>query len=289
MVEKTNGWGKVATILICAVLFIIALCCLIPLWHVLISSISDGQRLLAHEGVVFWPQGKVTLDGYRYVFRDSRILLGYANSLMYVAGQVLFGFVINVLGGYVLSRKPKLAPALTIALVLTMMFSGGTVPTYMNVRRLGMVGTRWALMIPGCTNAIFVMMAVRAFAGVPEATVEAAKLDGAGHIRTMLQVMLPQAMGLISVSLINTGILAWNAWFQASIYVTTQQNLWPLQLWIRQISSESTDFLNYANPDYSRYLIQFVVIVIATLPILIVFPFFQKKLEQGMMAGAVKE
>ena len=272
MVEKTNGWGKVATILICAVLFIVALCCLIPLWHVLISSISDGQRLLAHEGVVFWPQGKVTLDGYRYV-----------------AGQVLFGFVINVLGGYVLSRKPKLAPALTIALVLTMMFSGGTVPTYMNVRRLGMVGTRWALIIPGCTNAIFVMMAVRAFAGVPEATVEAAKLDGAGHIRTMIQVMLPQAMGLISVSLINTGILAWNAWFQASIYVTTQQNLWPLQLWIRQISSESTDFLNYANPDYSRYLIQFVVIVIATLPILIVFPFFQKKLEQGMMAGAVKE
>ena len=254
MVEKTSGWGKVATILICAVLFIIALCCLIPLWHVLISSISDGQRLLAHEGVVFYP-----------------------------------GFVINVLGGYVISRKPKLAPGLTILLVLTMMFSGGTVPTYMNVRRLGMVGTRWALMIPGCTNAIFVMMAVRAFAGVPEATVEAAKLDGAGHIRTMIQVMLPQAMGLISVSLINTGILAWNAWFQASIYVTTQQNLWPLQLWIRQISSESTDFLNYANPDYSRYLIQFVVIVIATLPILIVFPFFQKKLEQGMMAGAVKE
>ena len=289
MVEKTNGWGKVATTLICAVLFIIALCCLIPLWHVLISSISDGQRLLAHEGVVFYPLGQPTLDGYRYVFRDSRILLGYANSLMYVAGQVLFGFVINVLGGYVLSRKPKLAPALTIALVLTMMFSGGTVPTYMNVRRLGMVGTRWALIIPGCTNAIFVMMAVRAFAGVPEATVEAAKLDGAGHIRTMLQVMLPQAMGLISVSLINTGILAWNAWFQASIYVTTQQNLWPLPLWIRQISSESTDFLNYENPDYSGYLIQFVVIVIATLPILIVFPFFQKKLEQGMMAGAVKE
>ena len=276
MVEKTSGWGKAATILICAVLLIIALCCLIPLWHVLISSFSDGQKLLAHEGVVLWPLGTPTLDGYRYVFRDSRILLGYANSLMYVAGQVLFGFVINVLGGYVLSRKPKLAPVLTVALVLTMMFNGGTVPTYMNVRRLGMVGTRWALIIP-------------AFAGVPEATVEAAKLDGAGHIRTMIQVMLPQAIGLISVSLINTGILAWNAWFQASIYVTTQQDLWPLQLWIRQISSESTDFLNYANPDYSRYLIQFVVIVIATLPILIVFPFFQKTLEKGMMAGAVKE
>ena len=289
MVEKRSGLGTVALILICALLFLIAFCCLVPLWHVLISSISDGQKLLAHEGVVIWPLGQPTLDGYHYVFRDSRILMGYANTLIYVVGQMAFGFVINMLGGYVLSRKPKLGPALTIILVLTMMFSGGTVPTYMNVRRLGMTGTRWALIIPGCTNAIFVMMGVRAFSGVPEAVVEAAKLDGAGHLRIMTQVMLPQCMGLLSVSLINTGILAWNAWFQASIYVTTQQNLWPLQLWVRQIASESTDFLNYANPDYARYLIQFVVIVIATLPILIVFPFFQKTLERGMMAGAVKE
>lgn len=289
MVEKQNTWGTIATILICAVLAVIAFCCLAPLWHVLISSFSDGQQLLAHEGVVLWPVGSPTLDGYRHVFRDNRVLMGYGNTLIYVIGQMGFGFVLNVLGGYVLSRKPKLGPALTVILVLTMMFSGGTVPTYMTIRSLGMTGTRWALIIPGCTNAMFVMLAVRAFAGVPEATVEAAKLDGAGHIRIMLQIMMPQAMGLLSVALINTGILAWNAWFEASIYVTMQQNLWPLQLWVRQISSESADFLHYADPDYSRYLIQFVVIVIATLPILIVFPFFQKTLEKGMMAGAVKE
>ena len=82
MVEKTNVWGTIATILICALLAVVALCCLVPLWHVLISSFSDGQKLLAHEGVVIWPLGTPTLDGYRYVFRDSRILLGYANSLM---------------------------------------------------------------------------------------------------------------------------------------------------------------------------------------------------------------
>ena len=289
MVEKTNVWGAIATILIRAVLAAIAFCCFIPLWHVLISSISDGQRLLAHDGHVLAPVGQMTLNGYKLVFRDSRILLGYANTLCYVAGQMLFGFILNALGGYVISRKTKLGPALTLILVFTMMFSGGTVPTYMTVRSLGMTGTRWALIIPGCTNAMFVMLAVRAFASVPEATVEAAKLDGAGHFTIMLRVMLPQCMGLISVALINTGILAWNAWFEASIYVTMQQNLWPLQLWVRQISAESTDFLNYATPDYARYLIQYVVIVIATLPVLLAFPFFQKKLEQGMMAGAVKE
>lgn len=289
MVEKQNTWGVVATILVCALLGVIAFCCLVPLWHVLISSFSNGQKLLAHEGLVLWPLGETTLGGYRYVFRDNRVLTGYLNTIIYVVGQMGFGLVLNVLGGYVLSRKTKLGPALTLILVLTMMFSGGTVPTYMLVRNLGMTGTRWSLIIPGCTNAMFVMLGVRAFSSVPEATVEAAKLDGAGHIRIMLQVMMPQCMGLLSVALINTGILAWNAWFEASIYVTMQQNLWPLQLWVRQIASESADFLNFANPDYDRYLIQYVVIVIATMPLLIAFPFFQKTLEKGMMAGAVKE
>ena len=289
MVEKRTFSGRLADTIIVVLLLCVAFCCVIPLWHVLMNSISDGQRLLAHDGLVFTPVGKATLDGYKLVFRDTRVLLGYANTLIYVAGQVCFGLFLNVLGGYVISQKTKLGPILTLLMVLTMMFSGGTVPTYMTIRNLGMTGTRWALIIPGCTNAMFIMLAVRAFSSVPAATVESARLDGAGHFTVMLRIMLPQSMGLISVALINTGLLAWNAWFEASIYVTMQQNLWPLQLWIRQISAESTDFLNYANPDYSRYLIQYVVIVIATLPILIVFPFFQKKLERGMMMGAVKE
>ncbi len=289
MVEKRSLGGRIADVIIFMVLILIAFCCLVPLWHVIMSSVSNGQQLLAHEGLTLWPVGEATMEGYRLVFRDNRVLMGYANTLIYVAGQMFFGFVLNVVGGYVLSQKTRWGGLLTLLIVLTMMFSGGTVPTYMNLRNLHMTGTRWALIIPGCTNAMFVMLVVRAFAGVPQATVESARLDGAGHLTVMLRIMLPQCMGLLSVALINTGILAWNAWFEASIYVTMQQDLWPLQLWIRQIASESQDFLNYANPDYSRYLIQYVVIVIATLPVLIVFPFFQKHLEKGMMAGAVKE
>ena len=289
MVEKRSFGGRIADIVIFMVLIVIAFCCLTPLWHVMMSSVSDGQRLLAHDGLALWPVGEATLDGYKLVFRDNRVLMGYANTLIYVGGQICFGFFLNVLGGYVLSQKTRWGGLLTLLIVLTMMFNGGTVPTYMNLRNLGMTGTRWALIIPGCTNAMFMMLAVRAFAGVPQATVESARLDGAGHFTVMLRIMMPQCMGLLSVALINTGILAWNAWFEASIYVTMQQDLWPLQLWVRQIASESEDFLNYANPDYARYLIQYVVIVIATLPVLVVFPFFQKHLEKGMMAGAVKE
>lgn len=267
----------------------IAFCCLAPLWHCLMNSVSDGQSLLARDGLTLAPVGGMTLDGYKLVFRDSRVLAGYANTLIYVIGQMTLGLFMNILGGYVISQRSKLCGALTLFMVFTMMFSGGTVPTYMVVRKLGLTGTRWSLIIPGCTNAMFVLLVGRAFRQVPAATAESARIDGAGHFMVMLRVMLPQSMGLISVALINTALLTWNAWFEASIYVTMQQNLWPLQLWIRQISSESTDFLNYANPDYARYLIQYVVIIIATLPILIVFPFFQKRLERGMMMGAVKE
>ena len=159
----------------------------------------------------------------------------------------------------------------------------------MVVRNLGLTGTMWSIIVPSCTNAMFMIMVMNSFLSVPEATVEAAKIDGAGHLRLMFQVMLPQAMGLAIVTMINTGIMAWNAWFEASIYIPTNKDLWPLQLWIKELTANNQDFLNFSNPDYNRYLIQFVVIVVSTLPVLIVFPFFQGKLEKGMVIGGVKE
>ena len=112
--------------------------------------------------------------------------------------------------------------------------------------------------------------------------------DGAGHLRTMFQIMLPQAMNLGSVIILNSVVGQWNSWLQASIYVPNNKNLWPLQLWIRQITNENQNFLQSSNPDYSRYLVQYAVIVAATLPIIVIFPFFQDKLEKGVIAGGVK-
>lgn len=289
MIDKRTKSGTIVDAVILLLLLTVSFCCLVPLWHCLMSSVSDGQTLLAKDGLTLFPVGTTTLNGYRLVFRDSRILIGYRNTILYVVGQMALGLLLNVFGGYVVSQKTKLQGVFTLFMVFTMMFSGGTVPLYMTIRGLGMTGTIWSLIIPGCTNAMFIVLVSRGFRQVPYATAESAKLDGAGHLTIMFRIMLPQSMGFVLVALINTAIMAWNAWFEASIYVTMQQDLWPLQLWIRQISSESTDFLNYANPDYARYLIQYVVIIIATLPILIIFPFFQKRLEQGMMMGAVKE
>jgi putative aldouronate transport system permease protein len=288
MVEEISPLSIMVDILFIIILLLVAFASVIPLWHVLMASLSDGQLLFAHSGLVTLPIGKLNLAGFKLVLQNNSILLGYINSIIYVVGNVAFGFVLNVIGGYVLSRKTKLRSALRLFVVFTILFSGGVVPLYMVVRSLGMVGTRWSLIIPHCTNAAFMVMMIKAFENVPEETLEAARMDGAGDLRIMFQIALPQCFNFALVTMVNTGIIAWNAWFSASIYVPTNKDRWPVQLWIRDLVAVNQDFLNWTNPDYSRYLVQYSVVVLATFPLLMMFPLFIRRLEKGMALGAVK-
>lgn len=288
MVESTSIGAHIANVILGIILAIIAFCCVVPMWHVLMSSLSDGKALFAHSGLVLWPQGGLNLETYKMVLEDDSIIRSYIVTIIYVVGTSLLGLLLNTLGGYVLSRPSKLRGPLIMLLLVSIMFNGGMIPTYMVVRSLGMVGTPLAIIIPGCTNAMFIVMAMNGFLQVPKETMEAAQIDGANHIQLMFRVMLPQARGLILVTMINTALMAWNAWFEASIYVPRTREWWPLQLVIRDFISRNQDFLNYANPDYNRYLVQYVVIVLATLPVILLMPFFIKKLEKNMTLGAVK-
>lgn len=288
MVERPSVGDRVVDVIVILVCALVAFCSLVPMWHVLMSSLSDGKTLLATEGVAWLPAGSVTLDGYKHIFSDKSILTGYANTLFYTVSSTALGFFLSVCAGYAMSRNTKLKGFMILALMLPMLFSGGLVPTYMVIRKLGWVGTRLALIIPGCTNAMFMVMMMNAFNSVPGEMYEAARIDGAGHFRTMSQIMLPQAMNLGSVIILNSVVGQWNSWLQASIYVPNKRNLWPLQLFIREITANNENFLQTSNPDYSRYLIRYAVIVAATLPIIAIFPFFQDKLEKGVIAGGVK-
>lgn len=285
-----KGLGNnIANTIIAIVLLGVAFVSFVPLWHVLMASLSDGRRLLAHEGLLLLPAGQASLGGYRIMFADISILMGYMNTIIYVTGATFFGVLINTAGGYVLSRESRMKGILMIFVTFTMLFNGGLIPTYMVIRGLGWVGTRWALLIPGCTNAFFLIMLMNAFRNVPASTVESAKIDGAGHLRVMFQIMLPQAKSMLTVVMINSIVMQWNSWFPASIYVPNKRDLWPLQLWIRQLVADNANILQAANPDYDRWLVQYAVIIAASLPILITFPFFQKRLESGMIIGGVKE
>ena len=281
MVETPTSADRVVDVIVISICALIAFCSVIPMWHVLMSSISDGKQLLAHKGLVLLPIGEINFKGFQHIFRNAGIVI-------YTVSATTLGFVLASTTGYALSRDTKVKPIVSALIMFTMLFSGGMVPTYMVIRALGWVGTRWALIIPGCTNAMFCVMMMNAFNSIPKEMYEAARMDGAGHLRTMTQIMLPQAMNLGSVILLNSVVGQWNSWLQASIYVPNKKSLWPLQLWVKQITADNDNFLNTSNPDYSRYLIKFAVVIAATLPIIVLFPFFQDKLEKGVIAGGVK-
>ncbi len=300
MVAGKSAGDIAVTCVIWAILFIIAFICLVPLWHVFMASFSDPRQIAFgmgdsyKGGIVWWPvatsDGALDFGGYEYIFEDGSILRGYLNTILYVVCSVAIGMVINITGGYVISRKTKWKPFLTLYVMFTSMFNGGLIPTYAVVRGLGMTDTPLSVIIPGCTLSFFVIMLSNAFATVPESTVESAKLDGAGHLRIMWQIVLPQAMPLATVVILNSVILQWNSWMNASIYLSSSvSDLWPLQLIVRELSSRSENFLAAgSSAAWSLYLVRYTVIVASTLPMLIVFPFFQKKMESNVVVGAVK-
>ena len=288
MVEAPTAADRVVDVVVYTLCGLVALCSVIPMWHVLMSSVSDGKTLLAHEGLVLLPVGGFTLDGFKLIFQNASVVRGFINSIFYTAASTALGFTLATVTGYALSRKTKLKPIVSALIMFTMLFSGGMVPTYMVVKALGWVGTPLSIIIPGCTNAMFMIMMMNSFNSVPREMYEAATVDGAGHIRTMVQIALPQAMNMGYVLILNSVVGQWNSWLPASIYIPNKKKLWPLQLWIQQITADNANFLNSSNPNYSRYLIQFAVIVAATAPIVIAFPFFQDKLEKGVISGGIK-
>jgi putative aldouronate transport system permease protein len=292
-VIKASKWGIVANIIIGIVLAGVVFVAIIPMWHTLMSSLSDGQQLIAHEGLALWwvnPAGRANWAGYAKTIQYSNfaIMKSYAITIMYVIGNMVFGLVLNIISAYVIYRKTKLTKFIIMLILVPMLFKGGVIPTYMVIRQIGFINTPWALMIPNCTNAMFVMLQYNAFRQVPRSTVEAAEIDGASHFDIMFKVLLPQSIGLTVVILINTAIITWNSWFQASIYVTTRQDLWPLQLWIRQVVADNANIINVQLPDWDKYLVSYAVVIVATLPILLIMPYIQKQIQKGALIGAEK-
>ena len=289
MVEKNGVGGWIAGILIYAFLVLMMFICIIPLWYSLVASFSDGFTLYNTDGMIWLPVGKWNLKGYAHVFATDQVFLGYGNTLLYVVSATLLGFVLNVLAGYVLSRDTRYRGIMIMIVMFTMMFGGGLIPTYIVMKALGFVNNPLAIIIPTCTNAYFMILMMNAYLSVPQSTVEAAQLDGAGHFRLMFQICLPQCMSIATVVLLYSVVFQWNSWFQAYVYLSSAKEWWPLQLVVNNMIAENTNFMQSGNIDYSRYLIQYGLVVVATIPILCAFPFFQKYIEKGAVLGGVKE
>ena len=293
MVHGNSVYSVIADVFIYLILIVALAVCIIPMWHVLMASFSQANLIAfgmgMEGGIVWWPVGEMTLAGYELVFAGGDILRGYLNTILYIIGSVALGMFINVTGGYVISRSTKLKPFLTLFVMFTSMFHGGIIPTYAVLSGLGMIDNVLSVIMPSCTNAFFLVMLANAFAGIPESTVESAAIDGAGHFRIMWQIVLPQAMPFVTVVVLNTIILKWNSWANESIYLSSNvKDLWPLALMVRDLSAQSENFLGTGSANYDLFLIRYAVIIAGSLPMLCIFPFFQKKMESSVIVGAVK-
>jgi putative aldouronate transport system permease protein len=274
-------------------LILLSIIFLLPIWHVLASSISQPLLLNSHTGLVLWPLGKATLGGYKLVLNNNTILKSYLNTILYVTSATCIGTVITILASYVLSRKNLYFKSpIAMMITFTMIFSGGLIPTYMVVRNLRMLDTPWSIIIPGCVSAFNIIIMRTSFAAIPDALSEAAIIDGAGHIRILTQIVMPVSKSIIAVIILFYAIQHWNAWFNASIYLQNRK-LFPLQLTLREIVILSSEQSMQAGQDASdldlfRYLIKYSTIMIATVPMLVIYPFVQKYFVSGVMIGSVK-
>lgn len=265
----------------------------VPFLHVLFASVSSPIEIMKTVGIILWPRG-LTLKGYVYAFSNRGIYQGFLNTLLYVTVGTTLNVGCTSVAAYVLSRKNVYwKPLLMFLVVFTMFFSGGLIPLYLQVRRLGLYDSRLAVMIPGLVSVMNMIILRTAFLELPESLTESAKIDGAGHFTILFRVVLPLSKAVLSVIALYYAVGHWNAWFNASIFLRGRSKF-PLQLILREIlivddvTAKNESLMEASEMDFYKPLVKYAVIVIATVPILFVYPFIQKHFTKGVMIGSIK-
>ena len=296
MIEKLTPSRVIFNIFNYGFMILFSVLCIAPVWHVFMASVSTPAELVRHSGLVLKPLGEMTLAGFKLVFENQEIWIGYLNTLFYVLWYAVAGTVFTLIAGFLVTRKDfKLARPTMVIIVFTMMFNGGLIPTYMVIRALGMVNTRWAVMIPGMVAAFNVIMIKTAFEGLSNSYEESAKLDGAGPLTILFRILTPLVKANLAVVALFTIVAQWNAWYPASIYLPRVREAWPLQLFMREILIQNSTAVSMLSAetvkgelDFTNELVRYCVIVVGTLPILCAYPFAQKYFVKGATLGGVK-
>ena len=182
-----------------------------PMWHVLCASFSDARLLSAHTGVLLWPDG-YSVTAYKLMMKNPMILRGYGNTLFILVFGLLLNMVMTCLAAYVLSRRNvMLNRVITIFIVFTMYFNGGLIPTYLNIKSLGLMDSLWAVIVPGAISTYNMIVLRTGFASVPESLEESAKIDGASSIRILWQIILPLSKATVAVICLYYAVAHWNS------------------------------------------------------------------------------
>lgn len=264
---------------------------LYPFVYVLFASVSVPSELARHTGLLWKPAG-FYLEAYQLVFKNPMIIIGYRNTLFYVAVGTVLNVFFTALFAFVLSRRDVYwKKHMMMLIVFTMFFSGGLIPEYMLVRNLGMLDTRWALIFPTLIATWNLIIMRTSFQSIPYELEESAKMDGATDWTVFRKIILPLSIPLLAVMVLFYGVAHWNAWAHALIYLRDRE-LFPLQLVLREIliqnSTTNTTNLASGSDPFLGEVVKYATIIVGTVPILILYPLIQRHFTKGVMIGALK-
>ncbi|RXZ79697.1 carbohydrate ABC transporter permease [Paenibacillaceae bacterium] len=285
---------KVLLAIIYIVLSLVLIVVLYPLIYIVSSSFSSPNAVVA--GKVWLLPVEPSIKGYAAVFNNPRIWTGYLNSLIYTGAGTLISITLTIAIAYPLSKRTFHGRTLLMYVVMiTMIFSGGLIPYYLTVRDLGLIDTRWALLLPQAVAVWQVFVAKTFFQEtIPGELNEAAEIDGCSDFRFLVSIALPVSKPIIAVLTLMYAVTAWNAYFDALIFLKSSQ-LYPLQLILREIliqnsvdNSMMLDVRSMEARQGMKDLLKYALIVVSSLPVLIIYPFVQKYFVKGVMIGSLK-
>ena len=278
---------------------LVAFITIYPMYYVLMLSLSAPREALTMR-VYWWPKG-FFVDSYTRILSDNQLWTSYRNTIIYCSSRAVLTLLTSVMAAYPLT-VPHLfgRKFVTMFLLIPMYVTGGIIPEFILMTKLGLYNTPWSLILPGSYSIWYIILVRSYFRTVPEALRESAKIDGANSYQILKDVFLPTSKPILAVVALYTIIGVWNSWYHASVYITDRE--WqPLQLFLRRVLVEQTEQLsNLAFADaeaveraqeqqISNNQLKYTIIIISSLPMLVAYPFFQKYFVQGVMLGSLKE
>ena len=294
MVRKASPSRIVFLVFAYIILIAIALICIMPIWHVAMASVSNPSYLTTYKGVIFKPLNNLDVTAYKIIAGYQKLWKGYFNTIVYIVLQCIVTGVLSVIAGYIFSRKRfYYRNSFMMFISFTMLFNGGMIPLYMVVRKLGMLDTVWAMVLPGALNVFNIILMRTAMQGISDELEEAARVDGAGDLTIMFRIILPLCKATFAVIMLFTIVGKWNEYMSALLYLPQRTDLYPLQMVLRTILFNSSKALTSSTAAISGMAlygksVEYAVIVASTFPILCVYPFVQKYFVTGVTIGAVK-
>ena len=278
-------------------LFLLTLTMVMPLLHILARSLSDPAKSASMSGLQIIPAGFSTIN-YEVIFSNKNVVPAIFNSIFITGVGTVINMLLTMLAAYVLTRPNLVGKKILMAFFIVMMlFDPGIVPEYMVIRKLGLMGTKWSVILSQACNVYYLVIMMRYFESVPKSLCEAATIDGAGHLNILFHVMAPLSKAGIATLTMFYGVVRWNEYYRSGIYISSIAEV-PLQVILRKFvvdgdvttligTQNLMDYNALAQLDYTA--LQYATIVVAIVPILLVYPLVLKYYNKDVMAGGVKE